>query len=109
MPNSACDHERNRQKVCAPCGKKIIFGKKKSENRINEKSESLIKKFLNKDFSVQNEVFPTGICSTCRVTLQEYEKNTTKRTLPSMPNYSDIKLRKQTRSVNKNEFCQCYI
>ena len=53
------NHEQNREKVYAPCGRKIIFGNKKPDSfQISEKYEELIKKFVNNNFSLKNIVFP---------------------------------------------------
>ena len=47
------DNEEKKAKVCAPCGKKIVFGKKKSDFfRMTEKYERLVKMFTNEDFKV---------------------------------------------------------
>lgn len=112
MPNldHKCDHEENRKKVCAPCGKKIVFGKKKSDfYHITDKYANLIKIFINKDFSTADPRFPLSICGTCRNTLLEHEKNDFKRPLQSMPNYKDIMLPKVTRANNGNDVCNCYV
>ena len=48
-------HSENRRKVCGPCGKKIVFGKANPNKFfITAKIESLIKRFINIDFDVQN-------------------------------------------------------
>ena len=109
--NYKCDHEKNRQKVCAPCGNKIkITGKNNIEyySVNNNNYVSLIQKFINKNFTISDSKFPLGICNTCRNTIVEYNNNCFKRSLPSMPNYEDIYLSKETRTES-NKICNCYI
>lgn len=104
------NHEDNRKKVCVLCGRKIVLNKQKIDYFSVKKYEDLVKKFGNKSFESFNSKFPLSLCTTCRVTLKEHEKNITKRPLPIMPNYEDIQLRKETRSSNSNDqFCYCYI
>lgn len=104
-----CSHDDNRRKVCAPCGRKITFGKTKPEKLlIKTKVESLIKKFMCEDFNIANEKYPLGICWTCYVTLLDFEKNIFNRQLPTMPNYNDMVLQRMTRSVDMLN-CDCYI
>lgn len=59
-------HEENRRKVCAPCGKKIVFGDKKPNFfQITENQAKLIRKFINKQFDISNPKFPFSICGSC--------------------------------------------
>lgn len=103
-------HEENRKKICALCGTKIVLnGKKINSFNVTAKNEELIKKYVNSQYSTQIEKFPSSICNTCRITLIEREQNIVKRSLPSMPNYADLQLRKNTRSLNPDEICKCYI
>lgn len=105
MPHKL-SHEENRTKVCAPCGKKIFFGDKKPTFfHISENHAKLIRKFINEQFDISNPKFPFSICGTCRVTLSEHDKCT--RPKPTMPNYEDIQLPKETRA--NNDTCNCYI
>ena len=108
MPTDKCSHEQNREKVCAPCGKNISFGKNTKERfGINETYESLIKKYLNEDFTLNDSKFPVSICTTCRLTLCDQEKQIFKRPLQIMPRYKEMTLPASTRA-NEN-FCNCYI
>lgn len=102
-----CNHEENRIKVCAPCGKKIV-NKNKSYNsfRVTERIQILINKFLKQDFDVSDPKYPLSVCNTCRNILLDHEKGNVKRQLPIMPNYQDVTLPKETRS---NDSCNCYI
>ena len=45
-----CDHEQNREKVCAPCGEKIKYGIKKIEYfQVTKKYEEIIKNYITQD------------------------------------------------------------
>lgn len=102
-----CIHEENRFKLCAPCGQKIVFGSKKPNTFfISNKVEGLVKRFINKNFDINNAKFPKSICVTCRLTLNERDKGIVKRPLPPMPSYTDFNVSKETRS---SPFCSCYI
>lgn len=98
-----CTHEENRVKVCAVCGQKMVFGTNfRSKFAISTNLCTLIKKHVNEGFDLLNDKFPTSICSSCRFTITEHEKNNKKRPLPNMPNYEDI-------NVGKETICNCYI
>lgn len=100
-----CDHEENRMKVCAPCGRKIIFGGKRSQDFLISKShEELIRKYINTNFDTSDSKFPLSICSTCRRALADREKNICKRPLQTMPKYEEIILPIQTRTTSE---CNC--
>ena len=104
-----CDHEENRMKVCAPCGKKIVFQNKPCEHfLLSEKHVTLIKNPINNQFDVSHKKFPKSTCITCRLTIGELEKHgISKRPLPSMPNYEDIKLAKETRQMTSCDYYIC--
>lgn len=127
MPTNKCDHEENRKKVCAPCGRKIILGKQKLEKfNISSNSLSFIQK-VYPNFDLSNAKYPTSICGTCRLALKQNatenkadetkenkiaksETKITKRRLPIMPNYNDIQLIATTRNTyNVDRICNCYI
>ena len=102
-PSTKCSHEENRSKICGPCGKKLVIGKKNISNfRLTENREKLIKKLLKKKYDLNDSRFPTSICTTCRLTLSERERNNNRRPLQAMQNYEDIILPKSTRSSNKS-------
>ena len=116
--NHRCDHEENRRKVCAPCGRKINPGTKKLDYFcISEKHEKLIKEFINNNFDLSNPRFPSSVCTNCRKILQEHDRNDeehehkiNKRLFKNMPNYEDIILPKNTRECEANVFiCNCYV
>lgn len=101
-----CDHEENRYKVCAVCGRKIVFGSNpRLKFVISEKIEILIKNFSNNDFTLLDSRFPKGICFCCKVVLYERNEGKTTRNLPAMPNFLDIQLLKETRSRDNQECC----
>ena len=45
------------------------------------------------------------MCSSCRLTINEYGNQIFKRPRPTMPNYEDLNLAKETRTM----ICNCYI
>lgn len=110
-PSARCSHEENRSKICAPCGRKIVVGRKTLDHfLISARFCGLIKKFLCEDFAITDSKYPLSICGTCSLTLNEMERGITKRPAICFPNYGDIILQKETRrnSVLAAE-CFCYI
>lgn len=107
-PDHKCSHEENRRKVCAPCGKKIAFGKTSiTKFLVNEKTEKLIKEFVSVTYDIRDDKFPIGLCRTCYLTLLDAHKGIFERPMPKMPaEYRNIVLPKYTR---ENETCNCYI
>lgn len=63
-PKTSLDHDRNRTKVCAPCGRKISV---KEIRQVNKRETDLIVNFVNPNYNVDDPVFPNGLCSTCSV------------------------------------------
>ena len=102
-PKFAMDHDSNRARVCAPCGKKISVSQLRT---INEKECALIMKFVNPLFDVHNPIYPSGLCSTCRVYLSKANMDNLGK-LPTMLNYEQLVLPKTTRS--NNNICNCNI
>lgn len=101
-------HDDNRRKVCAPCGRKIIFGQNApSRYFIDNEIEKLIIEYVCEDYDINNEKFPTGICRTCCQTLKEANKEVFKRPMPKMPLYQNIILPKNTRS--RQDICNCFV
>ena len=108
MNRNKCSHYENRKKICAPCGKKISFGKiDPNKFLINKKTENLIKKFIKNDFNIEDSKFPLSICRTCYLTLLDCEKGLDNRPLQDFPNYEDILLPKETRFFKNT--CNCFI
>lgn len=105
--NYQSNHEENRSKVCAVCGKKIVFGSKSlSKFIIRQDMEKLIKQFSNDNFNLMDARFPKCICLSCRIAMNERNKGNASRLVPQMPNYIDIQLTKVTRGRDE---CFCYI
>lgn len=103
-----CSHDDNRRKVCAPCGKKIIFGQNRpSRYFIDDDIEKLIVKHVYKAYDINNDKFPIGICRTCCQTLKEANNKIFKRPMPQMPLYEEIILPKNTRS--RQDICNCFV
>ena len=66
-----------------------------------------IKFMLNPLFDFEDEHYPTGVCTSCRLYLTSSNNGpNTLNKLPSMPNYMDIVLKKTTRS---DTACNCYL
>lgn len=104
-----CDHEENRHKVCAVCGKKIVFGSNASSKFIiNSHLESLIKRFSYNGFNLLDSRFPKAICVSCKIAINQRNQGKIERFLPQMPNFDDIQLLKETRNRDDLE-CNCYI
>ena len=101
-PRFASDHESNRIKVCAPCGKKLTVNQ---ERKISEREYCLIQQFINSSFDMENAVYPIGLCSTCRNRLREAENSADTSKLPKMLNYEHIILPRTLRNSNNN-ICQ---
>ena len=100
------DHETNRLKVCAPCGNKISS---KEKRILNTTQIDLIVSHRNQEFSVENSVFPVGICNSCRIYYGKVGKDpSTAASLPAMPNYLDMVLPRPTRN-NESPECNCYV
>ena len=100
-----CSHQLNRKTVCATCGSKIVLGGQKYEYfNINSLYLSLIQKFINANFDLSSSNNPLSICTTCRLTLREYEKNICKRPLPCMPNYEEMQLIPES-DTDKDQLC----
>lgn len=109
-PMKRCDHDDNRKKVCALCGRKIIFGAKKIEYfRITDNLEKLIQELICSDFSITNPKYPQSVCCNCKKILNERDKNNCHRSFKSMPNFNDIVLQKLTRESSEYQMCNCYI
>lgn len=117
--NRTCDHEENRLKVCAPCGRKINLGKQNiNVFQITPALEDLIKTYSNEKYEKNNEKYPLSICGTCRLALlscdkMEKEKSTEENVEVksmqlkwTMPNYIDLELLRKTRAHKQ---CDCYI
>ena len=72
---TARTHEENRKVVCCVCGKKPkSYGSKKPISVVSPKQEELVRKFVFKDYNVDNSDFPTGLCLPCNTTLLAFEK-----------------------------------
>ena len=112
MPTVKLSHEGNRAKVCAVC-----YGRSgsKAKQRVTERIELGIKRFVFAEYAVSDERFPSGICTTCNFSLSENMKGSSlgdrdnpKKLLLPDPNCFEVKLRKVTRSTSLDD-CQCMI
>lgn len=101
-PQQQCDHEENRLKLCAPCGRKIKCDNRKLKYfRITEKCEKSIQNFINPNFSTGNSKYPLSVCVNCRKILAEHDNNNFQRPFKTMPNYEDSVLPRKTRASNE--------
>ena len=95
QPKIKLNHDQNRKKVCAPCGKKLTV---KEIREVSDREIELIQKHINPNYNRDNPVFPTGCCGTCRSKLYRAEKSNKNINLPTMLNYEDINLVRSLRS-----------
>lgn len=104
MPTKACSHQDNRAKICAPCGRRIVLGKKTlSFHRINDSVEKLIKKFANASFNLSDTRFPTSVCNNCRFLIRNHDQGNNGTPLKIMPNYVNVGL----KNINNEHICDC--
>ena len=79
-------HEECRRLLCAMCSRKNC------DRVVTEKIADLIRKYHEKDYSKDNTLHPIGICSTCRKTMFELEKDpSASRRFPPLFDYSEIR------------------
>ena len=68
-------HDEARGIVCCVCGRKPKKNKTGGNiNIVSEKWETLVRKFVFKNYSVNNTAHPTALCVTCRLALSDKEK-----------------------------------
>ena len=58
------------------------------------------------DFDLNDERYPVSIYRSCYLTLLDIEKEIFNRQVPTMPNYKEIVVAKETRL---NNACNCYV
>ena len=85
MSHQKLNHDKYRRKVCAPCGKKIVFGIKKKEYLVlNSRYFSLIKEFVNTNYSMVDKnsqlVYVRLVTLHCMITKKIYLKGVTYQT-----------------------------
>ena len=112
MPHFKLSHEENRAKICAVC-----YGRSgsKATQRVTAILEQGLRSLVFSDYRVSDERFPSGVCTTCRLSLLENMKGSSlgnrdaprKMLLPD-PDCYEVKLSKVTRSFSAQE-CQCMI
>lgn len=104
--------EKNRFKVCGPCGMKIVCGSKRIEFfRLNSTHENLIRKHMKCSYNILDPKFPASICTTCRHTLFEYENNVFRRPMAVIKSYENIYLKRYLRTtqhLRATDKCSCY-
>ena len=70
MPNKAKTHEDARSGICCVCWRKSD----KNMRSVSKAIEDLVKKFVFENSSFSKESFPSSICGSCRICLNEIEK-----------------------------------
>ena len=102
-PSTKADHEDSRKKICYMCGKRS-----KEIRQLTSSNNEPVKQYVNELFDINDPHFPTGICNTCRIFLNQRAKGESSNPLPVMPNYESITLIRDLRG-NKGKVCNCYI
>ena len=75
---TARTHQESRMVVCCCCGRKMKVQKGKTPIKvINDQIAALVVKYVYCNYSLNNEAYPTAICTTCRLTLVATEKEIT--------------------------------
>lgn len=93
-------HNENRAAICALC-----FNRTKEMRKMSLKQEETIKIHFIKQYSVNEVDYPISLCSTCRLTVEEYAKGNFKRKV-KLFDYSKINTYPRTRSnLIINCFC----
>ena len=88
---------------CVLPAEKSFWSKK--ERKLNSRYFLLVKEFINTNYSMVDERFLIVLCTTCRLTLCDYEIKIFKRPKP----IRELILRKDTRQTDANVDCDCYI
>ena len=70
MPKCARTHSESRRAICCACGRKVT-----DSREVNQCLEPLVKEFIYPGYSLDNEAYPTGICTSCRKTLDSLAKD----------------------------------
>ena len=73
--DKARTHTEARAIICCVCGRKPKKNKTGGNiSVVSEKWETLVKRFVYKDYSVHNTAHPTALCVTCRLGLSDLDK-----------------------------------
>lgn len=92
VQNKKRSHDEARKVVCVLC-----FQKANNSRKISEKYSNLIKSFIP-DFIINNGLYPSGLCATCRINLDKGKKI-------KLADYDDKNL---VKNENENP-CDCDI
>ena len=76
----ARSHEECRAIICSVCSKKVKQNRS-SIRFVSEKQANLLRKFVFAGYNVNNTMYPTGICDSCRVTLTAIDKVCTNKSV----------------------------
>ena len=97
MPTHAKSHEENRKYVCLLC-------LKKSSRPLTAFQAQRICELYSTNLDVCDSRVPQGLCESCRTALRRKEEGK-EVTLPSLFDFSSIRLRAETRS----QVCDCLL
>ena len=112
MPYVKLTHQGCRTKVCAVC-----YGRSgsKATQYVTDYLEEGIQSFVFAEFDKMDERFPSGVCTTCRMTLIEQMKGKSlrddrdaQRTLLPDPDHYEAQISRVTRSSTQQD-CECMI
>jgi hypothetical protein len=113
MPYIKLTHQGCRTKVCAVCYGRS--GRKATQN-VTDYLEDGIKSFVFAEFDKNDERFPSGVCTTCRMTLMEHmkgkslrdDRDTLRTLLLPDPDQYEAEMIRVTRSSSQ-QGCECRI
>ena len=110
---NARTHDQARKVVCCVCSRKVTQTKNRSGTiqAISEKFENLVRKFVFKDYSIQNEMYPTALCITCRLALTAMNKDedNPKRKLPPLLDYKNFRPPTPNTRSSGDQPCKCTV
>lgn len=98
MPHQARLHGESRKILCFVC-----FNKGKDIRNINENIGLLIKQHCFENYDYNDQRFPSGICGTCRISLQSGDVSNL-----LVYDYSEI-LERPTTRFNTDAPCYCKV
>ena len=112
MPNVKLSHDENRVKICAVCNGR---SGSKATQKVTDFLEPSMKTFVFAEYDKSDPMFPTGLCTTCRISLMEHmngsslqNREAPRKLLIPDPDTFDVQLRRVTRS-SVGQDCECNI
>ena len=112
MPTVKLSHDENRVKICAVCNGR---SGSKATQKVTDFLEPSMKTFVFAEYDKSDPMFPTGLCTTCRISLMEHMNGSSlqnreahRKLLIPDPDTFDVQLRRVTRS-SVGQDCECNI